>query len=150
MSVKVPKYQFLRDKSGGVTVEFVLLLPIVLMVFLVIVDFGSFLLKKQNLSSITRGIVTIISNSPDFTADQAQLLVYAQNSLGPGAENVSLTVNQICSCNNAAVSCVSDCSGISPKMIVEATLSYDHTLLFPYPGLDGTVQISDTLEFRVR
>lgn len=142
--------KFFKQESGGVAVEFVLLVPLILMVLVLIADFGSYLLKKQSLSSVTRGIITVVSNSPNFSINQPALLSMAQNSLGPSATNVVLNVTSTCSCNGAQTNCANTCNGSPSRMEVQANLSYDHTLMFPYPGLGQTLQISDNLIFRVR
>ena len=142
---------FLKDQAGALTVEFVLLVPIVLMLFVASIDFGTYFLKKQNLSSITRGTITIVSNTPGFVIDNQALLAFAQQSLGPSAQNVNVSVNKSCSCNGGtAVSCTNTCNGAPPAMFINATLSYDHALLFPYPGLGDAASVTDSLEFRVQ
>ena len=148
--IKFTRFKFFSEQMGGVAVEFVLLLPIMLMLFVMIADFGSYLLKKQSLTSITRGVVTVVSNTPNFTINQPALLSMAQNSLGPSATNIVLNVNTVCSCSSTPTSCATNCSGGPSRMEVQATLSYDHSLMFPYPGLGQTVRISDTLVFRIR
>jgi len=64
---------FFRQQTGGVTVEFVLLVPILFMLLVMIMDFGSYLLKKQGLSSTTRGIITVVSSTPNFAINQPAL-----------------------------------------------------------------------------
>lgn len=142
---------FLQNNIGSLTVEFVLLVPLIMMLFVASIDFGTYFLKKQSLSSITRGAVTIVTNTPGFTIDNSALLTYAQQSLGTSAQNIAITVSQNCSCNGApGVSCTTPCNGSPPKMFINASLSYDHTLLFPYPGLGSTIPVTDSLEFRVQ
>ncbi len=75
---KILAKKFIDNQSGGVTVEFVLLLPIIFMLFVMIADFGSYLLKRQNLSSVTRGVITVVSNTPNFAINQPALLTMAQ------------------------------------------------------------------------
>jgi Flp pilus assembly protein TadG len=147
---KILAKKLIDNQSGGVTVEFVLLLPIIFMLFVMIADFGSYLLKRQNLSSVTRGVITVVSNTPNFAINQPALLTMAQNALGPNASNIALSVNSVCSCNTAPTGCNMDCNGAPSRMQIQATISYDHTLMFPYPGINQTVSISDTLAFRVR
>jgi Flp pilus assembly protein TadG len=141
---------FLKLQNGGIAVEFVLLVPLILMVLVLIGDFGSYLLKKQSLSSVTRSVITVVSNSPNFAINQPALLSMAQNSLGPSATNVVLNVTSTCSCNGAQTNCANTCNGNPSRMEVQANLSYDHALMFPYPGLGQTLQISDNLVFRIR
>ena len=142
---------FISLQSGGLTVEFVLLVPLVMMLFVASIDFGSYFLKKQNLSSITRDTITIVTNTPGFVINNQALLTFAQNSLGQSAQNVTVTVNKSCSCNGATgVSCTNTCNGLPPAIFINATLSYDHTLLFPYPGLGNTASVTSNLEFRVQ
>ena len=141
---------FFRQQTGGVSVEFVLLVPILFMLLVMIMDFGSYLLKKQGLSSTTRGIITVVSSTPNFAINQPALLNMAQNSLGPDATNVVLNVSAKCSCNTVPVSCTSTCSGKPSRMEISADLSFDHNLIFPYPGLGETLRVSDRLDFRVR
>ncbi len=45
--VKRKSQNFLKKQNGGIAVEFVLLVPLILMVLVLIADFGSYLLKKQ-------------------------------------------------------------------------------------------------------
>lgn len=142
--------KFFPDETGSAMVEFVLLLPVILMVFLVVIDFGTYMLERQNLSSVTRGVVTIVTNTEDFAIDTQVLTNYAQTALGGQPLNFELDVNKICSCDNVVGSCELECGGNPSKMLIEATLSYDHTLLFPYPGIDESLPISDTVTFRVR
>jgi Flp pilus assembly protein TadG len=143
--------KFLQQNVGGVAVEFVLLAPIVMMLFIVSIDFGSYLLKKQNLSSITRGAITIVANTPGFAVDQTTLNTYARSSLGTSARNIRVSVDIECRCNQVSgASCAVNCNGAPPATFLRATMSYDHNLLFPYPGLGSTVSISDTMDFRVQ
>jgi hypothetical protein len=143
--------KFAKTQMGGLTVEFVLLVPLVMMLFVASIDFGTYFLKKQNLSSITRGTITIVTNTPGFTIDNQALLAFAQNSLGSSAQNVRAVVNKSCSCNGGIpISCTNTCNGLPPTMFINATLSYDHPLLFPYPGLGSTASVTNSLEFRVQ
>jgi hypothetical protein len=142
--------KFLSKQNGAITVEFVLLVPFMFMLLIIMFDFGSYLLKKQGLSSTTRGIITVVSNTPNFAIDQPALLSMAQSSLGPHATNIVLNVNTQCTCNTVPTSCANNCGAAPSRMEINADISYDHSLLFPYPGIGQTVTVSDSLAFRVR
>ena len=142
--------KFFKNHNGAITVEFILLVPFMLMLLMMMLDFGSYLLKKQGLSSTTRGIITIVSNTPNFAIDQPALLSMAQTSLGPDATNIVLNVSTQCTCNTVPTSCTSNCGAAPSRMEVRADISYDHNPIFPYPGIGQTVTVSDSLAFRVR
>jgi len=142
--------KFLNNQNGAITVEFILLVPFMLMLLMMMFDFGSYLLKKQGLSSTTRGIITVVSNTPNFAVDQPALLSMAQTSLGPHATNIVLNVIVQCTCNTVPTSCTNRCGAAPSRMEIRADISYDHSLIFPYPGIGPTVTVSDSLAFRVR
>ena len=141
---------FYYETSGGIAVEFILILPLILFLIIAVADFGSHILKKQNLASVNRGIVTIVSNTPDFTVDQGRLINYARNALGPSAINLSLTVNKECRCASAITSCQINCAGQTSAMFIISNISYDYPLLFPYPGIEQNLRLSNILSFRVK
>jgi hypothetical protein len=142
--------EFFKQQKGAITVEFILLVPFMMMLLLMMLDFGSFLLRKQGLSSTTRSIITIVSNTPNFAIDHPALLSMAQTSLGPDATNLVLNVSTKCTCNTVPTSCTTNCGAAPSRMEVNADISYDHTLIFPYPGIGQTVRVSDSLAFRLR
>lgn len=142
--------RFFFGNAAGIAVEFILILPLILILLVAVLDFGSYFLKKQNLASINRGIVTIVSNSTNFSIDQAALINYAQASLGQSAQNISLSVNQECRCLDAVTSCQTNCEGKPPVLFIVSDLSYSHPLFFPYPGVGRSLPVSNSLAFRVR
>jgi hypothetical protein len=142
--------RFCYGTSAGIAVEFVLILPLVLILLVAALDFGSYFLKKQNLASINRGIITIVSNSTSFSIDQATLLNYAQNSLGQSVQNIALSVNQECRCLDAVTGCQTNCEGKPPALFIVSNLSYSHPLLFSYPGVGRSLPVANSLAFRTR
>ena len=51
------------NKSGQALVEFVIILPIIMMIIFVIIDFSNVFYQKNHLESITNDIVTFKENN---------------------------------------------------------------------------------------
>lgn len=51
------------NRKGQALVEFVLILPVFILILLAIIDFGNVLVSKNNLENITNDVVRIIRNN---------------------------------------------------------------------------------------
>ena len=58
------------NKKGQALVEFVLILPIFLIILLVVVDFGNLLYSKNKLENDSNDMVRIIKNESDIDLDK--------------------------------------------------------------------------------
>ena len=57
----------LMNKKGQALVEFVLILPVFLMILFAVVDFGNLLYRKNQLENVSTDIVRLIRNGTEVT-----------------------------------------------------------------------------------
>ena len=139
-----------RSESGSALVEFSLLLPMLVYVFVGIVDYA--LETEQTMQIIeaaTAGAAygAINGNQKDFTGMQSA----AQNS-AVGVQGFSVVASNLFTCTpgGAPVASNATCPGYgTPIEYVKVTTSATVPTLFPFPGLPSSLNLQQTAIYRV-
>lgn len=142
--------QFAANASGASAAEFVLVLPLFLLLLTATIDFGGMMYKQLQVGSAAQ-------------AGASYALTKGFNATGISsaiAGGTTLTVSaaaptQTCGCPDAisgitSVTCGSTCSdGGLAGNYVTISVSADHDLLFSWPGLADPVPLSSTAQVRI-
>ncbi len=59
----------MRDKRGQALIEFVILLPVIIMIIFIIIDFGTIFFQKNKLENISTDIVNIYNSNKEIDED---------------------------------------------------------------------------------
>lgn len=138
--------QFLQSLRGNVAIEFAFILPVVLLLFSGIVNFGLILADKNQLNGVvSAGMLFAFGNSSVPAAVQAAMLASTSN-LSP----LTTTATTFCRCLNGSTPlCTATCpDGASPAKYVTVTASSQVSLVpltfvltNPFPiSAQGTVR----------
>lgn len=139
-----------RATSGALSVEMALAVTALLVLAVGSYDFGRFAMAKARLSSAAHagaiyGIQDLSSATDTAGIEQAARLDAGDNAL-------SVSSRQVCSCaNGGEVPCGGTCDdGLSVPVYVEVTVQDTLDLLFNYPGVPQSIDLSTTNQLRYR
>lgn len=113
------KNQFLKRSKGNVAIEFALVLPVIILLFSGVVNFGLILANKNQLNGVvSAGLLFAMGNSSVPAAVQAAMIASTTN-LSP----LTTTATTFCGClNGTTPACNSICSdGAAPVKYVTVT-----------------------------
>jgi Flp pilus assembly protein TadG len=137
---------FRASRRGAVTVELAMLAPIMAMMLIGAIDYGSFIFQKLEVQNASRaGVQYAIQTSSNVTDSTGiEAVVRAASDLPTGATVTSAT---FCGCvdgtessTDSIGSCSGDCSGGEfPALSVRVTVTNTYTSLFDYPGIDDSL-----------
>lgn len=136
----------LADDAGNMAVEFALVLPIFLTLFMGMVDYGSAALAKSRMEAAARaGMQAVLKDKEDLEGALAAATVVAND------EDMDIDVVSACRCSDGGeVECTDTCPVGDPREEVTITVSRDYTLLVPWPGFDDPLALSATARVRVQ
>lgn len=137
-----------RRRSGGATVELIVIFPIMLLLIIGLVDYGRVFYTWVTVSNAARAGAEYGQQRFDTQGDTINQKVAAQTD-GNDAGTLTLTPTMICECAQAASSCGSFCpGGAAPEVYIRITASKAVNMYFNYPGLPSSVTISRSAIFR--
>ncbi|MDD3048578.1 MAG: TadE/TadG family type IV pilus assembly protein [Bacilli bacterium] len=79
----------MKSEKGQALLEFVLIMPILLMLLLAIIDFGRILYEKNRLENVTSDVVDMFSTSLTEAEIKTKILTYYKNKIGITIEHVN-------------------------------------------------------------
>jgi Flp pilus assembly protein TadG len=140
---------FVRCRAGNVSVELALLLPILMLVFLGVAEYGRAYTEKLNLSRMARvqlqyavenlGASTVLDAIDDLSTALAN------------GDTVSYAATLSCTCLGAATGCQTLCDGTSlPEMEIQVTATRSLTPLIFFPGHSGPLTLTAMTAMRAR
>ena len=140
-----------RSQTGSVTVEFVVIFPILLLLFFGVIDFGwtynSYMrLTSASLAGAQYGSVS--GNSTDLSGMQT-----AATNAADGLVGFSVAASKYCACSpgGASVSCSASCTGYgTPVAYVMVAASASAPSLFKYGTLGMIYPLKSTVILRVQ
>ena len=136
-------------RSGAAAIEFALLTPVVLLLILAGIDFGSVLYEKMRLGSAARAGVqyALQSNFSWQDLDGVRQSVRDATGLDPGS--VTINTTQFCECGDGtAIECTNICVGDGqPRRYVNVTVDEEFPILFSYPGIDNPVSLTANITY---
>ena len=142
---------FLRARSGVAAVELALVTPFLVLLAVGVVDFGLAWNQQMALSNAVRaGAQYAIVRKP-VQAD-VQNIIDAVEETAPEGVVVDTDVRFYCECPNTSteVACDTDCGGgVERQSFVEIGIQSNHSLLLPYPGLGGDIDLGNTAIVRL-
>ena len=154
------------ERCRGVSVtELALVLPLSLVLFIGILDFGRVYYSAIAVSHAARAGVQYGAQDNVKSGDFAGMRQAASDALGD-VSNFTVTACRYCrcadgtgtctSCNASAdgcstgSGCLSTCSSAAPQVFVQVTVDKVFTTLFPYPGLPSTADLNRRATMRVQ
>lgn len=139
-----------RAVGGAINVEFGFVAPVLVLLVMGAIDFGRLGMRYAELESVAHaGVDYAVQNQ----ANAADLSSVEQAALADaGSSNVTVSANAYCQCaGGSPQACNVACSdGDYAPMYVTVTAQDALKLLFPYPGLSQTQEISASSDARVR
>ena len=126
-------------------IEFALLLPVLFLMIIGAIDFGTFIHQKMQLQTAARAGVQFAVQS-DTTIDDADgIALAAASATDVDFTSVTTTTTQFCACSDGVESavdtfgdCVGTCTGGElPGLYVRVNLTGDFTPLFPIRGISS-------------
>lgn len=140
----------LLSEEGSVVIEFCLILPILVLLFVGVVDLG---LGVQQAIIVTEAAHagTAYSSLPGKSSD-VQGMQNAALAAAGGTSSLSAVATNWCGCNanGTPVSCSSTCSGASPMVYAQVTTTATVPVLLGYPGLPASFSLNGFSAVRVR
>lgn len=136
--------RFKRCERGVSAVEMALISPVLLIVFLGLMDYGIAVFDKMELnSSVRSGSQHALINSASLTA--IQTTVIGSSNLGLTTSDV--TVTSTCECSDgSSVSCAGVCASGNIRNYITITAAYSYVPIF----LPGNLDFSSTSIIRVQ
>ena len=139
-----------RDERGVTAIEFAIIGPILIGMFISIVDLGLGLYNQIQLA-----------NAAQAGADYAMQKGYDATAMTTVAQaatrltGLTVTTSQFCGCPSSTgvtvTSCSSNCSdGLTAGTFAQITTTKDYSTLLSYPGLPSTFHLSETATARTQ
>jgi Flp pilus assembly protein TadG len=139
-----------RATSGSFSVEMALAMTALLVLAVGSYDFGRFAMAKARLSSAAHAGAIYGIQDLSTSTDAAGIAQAARLDAGDSALSVGSRL--VCSCaNGGEVPCGGTCDdGLSAPVYVEVTVQDTIGLMFSYPGVPQTINLSTTNQLRYR
>jgi pilus assembly protein CpaE len=139
------------EDSGIAAVELALIAPVLALIIIAIVDFGTAFTRQMTLANGVRaGVQYAMVRRPvqGDTADISQTV--ADNAYVPLA---NVTVTWVCECSDsgaAAPTCsVGDCGGVDVNHSIQIGVTDQFPLILSYPGMNSPVTLGDSVLLRL-
>jgi Flp pilus assembly protein TadG len=136
-------------RTGSVSVEFALVIPVLMLMVVGIADVGLVLAQYLRVSGALSAAGQYALINPDDTAGVEQI---AKDYLSNNSA-VSVMVETSCECSggNSTTSCGGSCSaGEDLRQFVRIQISQAVELLLPYPGIPDAWDINMISQYRVQ
>ncbi len=137
----------LKSARGAAVIEFALLAPVLLLMVVAAIDFGTFIHQKMQLQSAARAGAQFAIQSDASISDTAGILNAAQIASELDFTGVAIETTQFCACSDGIEStpdgngsCGGTCAGGEfPGLYVRVNLAGQFTPLFPIAGISNLV-----------
>ena len=137
------KFAHLRCTRGATVIEFALLLPVLLLMVVGAIDFGTFIHQKMQLQSAARAGAQFAAQSDATISDTAGIALAVAGASELDFTGVTTTTTQFCSCSDGIESapdgtgiCTGTCAGGElPGLYVRVNVAGQFTPLFPIRGI---------------
>ncbi len=143
-----------RCRSGSVSLEFALILILLIPLVVAATDFGRFSLELASLSAAARSGAQYATRSQSFVNDTDDIIAAVRQDAGD--PSLAVTTRTYCMCPGETVedNCTTGLCGPAGDqyipMYVEVTVAKDLPLLFDYPGWTDVVPLSAQSTMRAR
>lgn len=134
--------------SGQSAIEMALVLPAVVLLLVVVADFGRVFYASIAIADAARAGVQYGAQNYAKAADYPNIVQAALND-GTNVVGLSATASDFCMCSGQLVSCgATQCSG--QQLFVKVTASVKFTPIIKYPGLPSIIPLSSTAIMEVQ
>lgn len=134
---------FLKDKSGIAAVEFALIAPILITLFIGVVDMGLYLNDKIKVEMTARAVAEylIVTRDEDGAEENIITPYYTGMTSAPHTVDTEL----VCECGDGGeIDCIADTcedEGDYKRRFYNVSLTKTHDTLFVYPGFESTIEL---------
>ena len=131
--------------------ELALIAPLLILLAMGAIDFGGAINAKMRLASAARAGVQYGAQSTSRAEDITGIRQAARNDHGD--QSLDVTAERSCQCGSdpLPVACDDTCAaGDTPRMYVEVTVEQTYNTLFPWPFIDGPLNLSTQAIMRAR
>ena len=141
-----------RGAAGNVTIEFGILILILVSLAIGAFDFGRLGYRKIAITSAARAGAQYGTQDLVTAADTAGMIQAARNDIQDTGDALNIAARQYCDCpGQGEVACTVTCNdGSYSLMYVEVTVPDQVNFLFPYPGITSPQAVASTSTMRVR
>ncbi len=141
-----------RGAAGNVTIEFGILILILVSLAIGAFDFGRLGYRKIAITSAARAGAQYGTQDLVTAQDAAGMIQAARNDIEDTGNALDLDARRYCDCpGQGEVACTVICTdGSFSLMYVEVTVPDQVNLLFPYPGITSPRAVASTSTMRVR
>lgn len=140
MTIKTRFKQYIQNSDGVAAVEFALLAPILIFIFVGMFDFGRYLQQKMQLDNMARNAAEYVRHGGD--ADNLATDVLAEATPASAeADALEITTEENCECSGGiGISCsaTGGCGGYMRRFF-SIELQQTYRPLFDYPGLPDNI-----------
>ncbi len=152
--------RWFRDERGNGGIEFAIAAPVLTLIVVGGIDYGSAFVEGQKLESAAQAGTQETLYDPLMQGDHAAIVhttleSYAGQALTQteaAALEVTATAQNFCACvNGAVVACTDTCSGEAPGEYVTVTIDGGVDTILSYPWLDADeIPLTRTSSVRVQ
>lgn len=134
---------YLQNSDGVAAVEFALLAPVLIFIFVGMFDFGRYLQQKMQLDNMARNAAEYVRHGGD--ADNLETDVFAEATPASAqADALQITAEENCECAagvDVSCSAVNGCNGYMRRFF-SVELQQTYRPLFNYPGLPDNITLT--------
>jgi Flp pilus assembly protein TadG len=140
-SRKPRRHRSLRSQAGQSAVEFGLMAPVIILIFLIGADVARAFSTLSILSNAARAGAQYGGQNRSTAADFAGMRTAATNDAN-GLAGFSATASNVCQCNGSSILCTAASSCASNLQVyVQVNTSASFSTVLPYPGITQTLQL---------
>lgn len=143
---------FLIDKTGIAAVEFALLAPVLVVLFIGIFDFGMYLNSAMKLENTARAAAEYVRQGGDINNIEDDVIAPSNlNLTAEQMESVEVTAEYVCECNEGeGVDCAGSCGPDDyMRRYLEVSLDMSYQPSFPYPGLPDDMDLGGFVRLQI-
>ena len=141
----------IKERRGGAAVELVVVFPFILLLLVGVVDYGRLFYTSVAVANAAHAAAAWGARKGELTAFNVAKQDSVAQADGVDAGSLTITTSHFCECGGAAnASCASCSGGVAPEVYIVVTASKAVSMYFPYPGLPGSITISQTAKFRTQ
>jgi len=138
---------YIHNQSGASAVEFALLSPLLIFMFVGTIDFGLFIMERMHIQNTAHAVADYVAQ----VQDDANVQVVAEEAYDRDFSDIVIISEFECECSDGVVdACPITCSSDDyQRRFVRVSASGSFAPLFPYPGIPNNVDLQTTVRMRV-
>lgn len=139
-----------RDQRGVTAIEFAVIAPVMIGLFISIADFGLGLYTQVQLANAAQSGAAYAMQK-GYNSDTMKTVAQASTRL----TGVSVATSQFCGCPSSTgvtvTSCTASCGdGLTAGTFAQVTASKTYSTLLSYPGIPSSISMSETATARIQ